>query len=88
MQPIKKLLATIKVFNPFRRKAQPPEPRRFRIPDEMAMEILGLMDEANKSLIGKRVFWERIHEMFPECATGSWTVSAADIMNIYVIERI
>jgi hypothetical protein len=54
-----------------------PEPRRFEVPSDRTALIAELFDSAWKvpeSMLYPKDLWDEIGKMFPETATGFWTI--------------
>lgn len=72
-----------------------PVARRFRVPDDRALEIIKLYDTANIAINTTKggraesyVLWKAIEEIFPETKEGWWHLEIALVTEVYIQEKL
>lgn len=83
------------MLNFFRKLAgyPPAEPReqvdrRYRVPDEYAVEVLELSDKLRvEGASGRYRLWKRLEEIYPAVKAGDWTLDTSHATSIYLVKR-
>lgn len=63
--------------------------RRYRIPDEYALEVLELLDKKRKrgGEVDRYRLWKRLEKICPPVKEGSWDLNTNHATRIYLVKR-